>query len=128
MPDSYYATATTALPWVAGVQTLAGFALKSAAGSILSWTAPDDGVPHRVVVSANLAVSGLMVGGAIAMSCTLPNGQAYGPAIFAGGLTLGTYAFPMTAYFIQPGSVITLNQSSALISGAAAMWAEFRAF
>ena len=62
MPDDHYATAATGLPWVAGISALTGYSLKSTAGAVpgMTWTAPADGVAHRVVVSANLAVTGLL--------------------------------------------------------------------
>jgi hypothetical protein len=52
-----------------------------------------------------------------------PNGASHNPGIGGGAETAGLYQFT-DAYFVEPGSTVTLVQSSAMTGGAAILWAE----
>jgi len=104
---------------------LTGFALQDATPQILTWTAPNDGNQHHVRVDTNLYVTSAETGGAIQVTSTLPNGTAVAGLQHAAGLGTG-FAHAIIEYLIEPGSTITLQQSSALTVGAATLWAELR--
>jgi hypothetical protein len=100
-----------------------GYTLVNGTGNILAWTAPNDGNMHRVLVMCSLLVTTTEVGGAIGASLTLPNGTGKVPGLFSGtsgaGLSQGTFS-----YFIQANTSVTVQQTSALTSGAAILWVE----
>ncbi len=103
-----------------------GYTLGAAAGTILSWTAPDDGNMHVVLVMATLHVTSAETGGALDAAFTTPDGATAGANQFLGpNLAAGFY--PVTqSYIVQAGSTFTLSQASALTAGASVLWAELR--
>jgi hypothetical protein len=106
---------------------VAGFPLVNGTPAIITWTAPNDGQLHRVLVVANADVTVITVGGAVGIGLTLPDGTVVANSIFpatqaVGHLNIGgagNATFP-----VKPGSTVTLSQTSALTSGAEVVWAE----
>jgi hypothetical protein len=104
---------------------LAGFSLVNGTPTIATWAVPNDGRIHRVWNAAEMTVQILMVGGAITLQGFAPDGTEFFWQLFPGGSGVG-YVFNDTdqSRLVQPGSVVTINQSSALTSGAAKFWTE----
>lgn len=103
----------------------AGFALQNATPVILTWTAPNDGNAHPVIVIASQYVTSAETGGAVSVSATVPNGNSGSPTLFSAGH--GTGLFPPSspiALIVEAGSTVTVQQSSALTAGAATVWAQ----
>jgi hypothetical protein len=95
----------------------AGVPLTGATPTILSWTAPADGNPHAFAIPATLAVTTLLVGGAVAVTWTT-GGVLQTSMIFAGGEAPGTYTAPASLALADPGTTVSVVQSSALTGGA----------
>ena len=102
---------------------VAGFALQNATPTIISWTAPNDGNLHRFIVICSLDVSSAETGGAVSLVCTPPGAGAQTTSLYAGGLGTGP-AYNTQERLVQPGTTVTVEQSSALTGGAATVWAE----
>lgn len=107
----------------------AGFALVNATPTILSWTAPDDGQLHRVILGAVLHVSAAETGGEVAVNWTGPfaGAQVHTSAVYAAGLAAdvsGQYPSVGSMFIIGPGTTLSIFQLSALTAGAATLWAE----
>lgn len=104
-----------------------GFALQNGTSTILSWTAPDDGNLHSVILCGKLNVTAVMTGGAtefllngvgLNMSNRTSTTQFFG----GGGFGVGDFGpFQVT---LEPGDTIGIAQSSALTAGAATVYAE----
>lgn len=102
----------------------AGAALANGTPAILTWTAPNDGQLHRIQLISNGYVTAAMTGGAVTLNTVLPNGQAGNPVIYAGGTANPGPLASSVLRLVEPGSTVTLTQSSALTAGAATVWAE----
>lgn len=103
---------------------VAGFALQNATPNILSWTPPNDGNMHRVIVITNGLVSSAETGGQINLNFTDPGGNVRGRQVYAGGLAAGILVPALTQFLVQAGQAVTLVQQTALTLGAAEIWAE----
>lgn len=106
---------------------LAGFALQNGTPTILSWTAPNDGQMHRVMVLATLDVSSAETGGAIGVTFTDPAGNALaGANVIGAGKGAGVVAPNpgVTGMLIKGGTTVSLVQSTALTVGAAMLYGE----
>jgi hypothetical protein len=102
-----------------------GFTLQNGTPNIFSWTAPNDGNLHRIVLLTNLHVTSAETGGAISLNNLIsPDGGNHSPGIYAGGAASGVLNQVTNSYFVQAGSIVTLAQTSALTVGAAVLWAE----
>jgi len=105
----------------------AGFALVNGTPNILTWTAPNDGGIHRVLLMATLKVAVTEVGGAISVSFTTPDNTPFTAVAVAGaagvGLALIT-AFGNAFLPVRAGTTVTVAQFSPLTLGAATLWAE----
>jgi hypothetical protein len=102
----------------------AGFALQNGTPTIISWTAPNDGQNHRVLILGEVSISVLEVGGAIQAAYTPPAGGAQVATLNAGGLGISVSALTVFARVVGPGTTVQVNQSSALTAGTATVWAE----
>ena len=101
----------------------AGFPLQNATPGILSWTAPNDGLMHRVMVITFQNVTSAETGGVVSMTNTDPQGTPHVSGLYAGGSGVGVqYASQLR--LVAPGTTVTVNQTSALTLGAATVWAE----
>jgi hypothetical protein len=120
--------ATTAS--LAGSQPAAGYPLVNGTGTILSWTSPNDGAMHRVMVIGELLVTvgAPSVGGAISLNYTDPAGAAVTLSnVWSGGQTAQAAPFGPTGQsriLVAPNSTTTLVQGTALSTGTATLWAE----
>lgn len=104
---------------------VAGFALQNATPTILSWTAPNDGLLHRVLVFACMDVTVAETGGNVIIGLAMPDGVGGGPALMNGNQGTGfNYGYSSAAFIIKAGSTVTVQQSVALTAGAATLWAE----
>lgn len=101
-----------------------GYTLVNGTGTIFSWTAPNDGQLHRVMLITDQHVTVAQTGGAILLDTTLPDGTTANPQIYAGGAGAGPVAGPATTRIVEPGSTVSLVQSTAQTVGAAVLWAE----
>lgn len=101
---------------------LAGFTLVNGTPTMLTWTVPNDGNLHEIWLDAFIKVTSAQTGGAVTLNTELPDGSGpSSPAVFAGGLAANqSQWFPR---FVQPGSSVTLVQSSAQTLGGAVVWA-----
>jgi hypothetical protein len=102
---------------------VAGFAKQNGTPNILTWTAPNDGNPHSVIIFASETVTTLEAGGGIGDSFTAPGGgfQTATAAVFAGAKAAGTY-HAEDMMVVGPGTTLTVFQGSALTSGACTVW------
>jgi len=116
---------------VSGLQKLAstglnGYNLQNASPvSVISCNIPNDGNLHRFMIFAALHVTSAETGGQITVTYTLPDGTVPSHTLFAAGLGVGDNV-PALPYMItvKPGTVISIQQVTALTVGAAIMWAE----
>lgn len=112
------------IPELVGDVGPAGFALQNATPTVLSWTAPNDGKDHLLIVVAALHVTSAETGGQVSVNTTLPDGSGLNSgAFFAAGLGTGTNA-NSAMRIVQAGSTSTLTQSSALTAGASLLFAQ----
>jgi len=124
------ATAPLALAALGGMGLVAttgaaGYTMINGTGAILSWTAPADGNPHRVMVVGEMWVTVLEVGGLVQAQFELPDGSnAANGALFQTALAAGFHGPTNTLFMIQSGSTFTVQQASALTAGASKVYAE----
>lgn len=102
-----------------------GFALQDATPAILTWTTPNDGNLHSVVLTLSLIVSSAQTGGVVQVHFTI-GGQSASLQLYNGGLGTGYHApslnyMPFTA---DPNTTVTLEQTTAQTAGAAALYAQ----
>ena len=106
----------------------AGFALQNATPNILTWTAPNDGLLHWVVVMTYLRVTSAETGGQVNLSWTDPGGNGTATGLVNGGKGTGATGTDSPNWSVnaavQAGTTITLLQATALTAGAATIWAE----
>lgn len=103
----------------------AGFALQNATPTILSWTVPNDGNAHPVLIMASQYVTSAETGGAVSATITVPSGNSGSPTLFSAGHGTGLFPPSGTLTMIaEAGSTVTIQQSSALTVGAATVWAQ----
>lgn len=106
---------------------VAGYAKINGTGNIITWTAPNDGKQHRVVVVCSETVTtGTETGGAVSTNLTAPGGgtQTGSGNIFAAAKTVGTY-HQLDGAIIEANTTFSLVQSSALSAGGpTSVWAE----
>lgn len=105
----------------------AGFALQNGTPVILSWTAPNDGRQHSVMVMGGVHCTSAATGGAVNYTGTRPDGSVANVTVVTAGQVLGSTAGLSHNDVIEAGTTVTLNQSSALTAGAelvfATLWA-----
>ena len=102
-----------------------GYTLVNSTGNIFTWTAPNDGLLHRIICFATLTVTVTQVGGAITMPYTPPGGGAGASlTLYAGTLTAASRGPTTQAILVEANTTVTLEQQSAQSSGAAILWAE----
>jgi molybdopterin-binding protein len=109
-----------ALGLVAATGT-AGYALVNGTGTILSWTAPNDGQPHRVQIFANKIITGgTESGGAIQVAFTDLSGTSRTETIFPGGQTGFQVSSAPAALtlLVKANTAVSITQSSNLTGAA----------
>jgi hypothetical protein len=102
----------------------AGVALQNATPNIISWTAPNDGQNHRVMIFGGKRVTLAETGGVIQVNATDPGGGAIARQLDAGGHVAGDYVYTAAQFVVQAGTTVTVQQSSALTAGTSVTWAE----
>jgi hypothetical protein len=104
---------------------LAGVALVNGTPTILSWTAPADGLLHRVQIFAAMIIGSLETGGVVTATVTTPDGTVVSWNLFS-GTQGGGFNYATSNFFpvIKAGSTVTIAQNTALTGGSATMWAE----
>jgi hypothetical protein len=114
--------------WGMGLTLLAttginGHALVNGTGTIISWTAPNDGQLHRVMVACQ-AFGASAIGGETAFSFTDPAGHASGAQLLTSAGPSGiAYAQPWFI-FVEANTTVTVTQFTALTGGSATVWPE----
>ena len=106
----------------------AGVALINNTQTVLTWTAPSDGLTHIVEVFAWKRVATSETGGAVFVKITEQGGSIVqsGTALFAGGQANADYPFPggLTQFMVNAGAIVEIDQTSALSGGASTVFAE----
>jgi len=105
---------------------VAGFPLQNATPTLFSWQVPNDESLRVVVSYTNKIVSSAETGGTIVLQFNDMNGTLRNAIIDPGGRGTGFFQDSEVVY-PQPGSVVSLKQTSALTLGASSLWAELRA-
>ncbi len=103
---------------------VAGFALQNGTPTIITWTAPNDGALHRVLVLTTLHVTSTETGGQVNLTATLPDGTAVSSNIVNSGQATGVIARASSACFAEVNTAVSVVQQTALTAGAAVLWAE----
>jgi hypothetical protein len=109
---------------------LTGYALINGTGNItgLSWTAPNDGALHRVMLVGAVVASGSPAGGAIVVSSTDPSDTARAAQAAFSAPSSG-YNFPTEGfYLIYPNTTFQVKQNSALTAGSATLYCDLWAY
>ena len=99
----------------------AGVAMANGTPTFATWTAPNDGQLHWVQVYIEVHVTVAQTGGGVSMTATSPDGVTASPSVDAGGHAAGITTANLQRA-VQAGSVVSVQQSSALTLGAAIIW------
>lgn len=123
--------------WQAGIGLQAttgytGYTLINGTGTIVSWTAPNDGALHRFEIFARLIVSSNLTGGAIFAGnggTVLTGGTINsGAFLWSANQGAGDYFLTKTSLGVSgilgPAEQIYIKQSTAITGGAAILYAE----
>jgi hypothetical protein len=117
-------TPRTALTRV-GSTGLAGFTLVNGTPTIITWTPPNDGNPHVVLIFGEVRVITALTGGNVGINFGYPDGSAVPQAtVYGGGGAAGFHALSNVTFAVQPGQVVTIVQSAAATAGSAVVWLE----
>ena len=103
---------------------LAGTALINGTPTILTWTSPNDGLMHRVIIMGEVTTSSTETGGQIQAQYTPPTGGAQTATLDAGAHGISVNGLSYFARTVGPNTAVNLVQSSALTGGAAIIYAE----
>lgn len=113
--------------------TSSGVALStSATQTILAWTAPSDGLMHRVTVFAQMHVTSTLASGGAPVEITLTfpdagsasKGTIFGTSSTAVGFYYLTNNSTPSTFLIESGTTFSILQNSILSSGAGLVFAE----
>jgi hypothetical protein len=123
------ATSASAASWAAGlslqaVTPVAGVALINGTQNILTWTPPNDGLLHQMLLMVTFHVTSGETGGQVGTAFTTPDSGAatFASQVSAGGVGAGFGTFAQ-GYFVLANTQFALKQNSALTGGAAVVWA-----
>jgi len=105
--------------------TTAGYTLVNGTGTILSWTSPNDGNMHTVIVMVGLNATSAQTGGVLALVGTLPNGTGFTSTFF--GNQTGFHQTNVNA-MVEANTTTTFTQNTAQTAGAAVLWAVLLAY
>lgn len=102
-----------------------GFPLVNATPNIISWTAPNDGQPHRFLLIGNENVSSATTGGQVNVTFTRADNSGTNSApIFGGTVAAGYHSIGDNTGIVAPGTTVTVAQNTAMTAGAATIWTE----
>lgn len=106
-----------------------GYALVNSTGTILSWTAPNDGNLHTVLVSGGMNVSGTPAGGRIYTTFVV-GGSSQTNMLLINPTSSGYWSMTsghntpgVVGFCCDPNTTVTVQQGSALTSGTATLYA-----
>lgn len=103
----------------------AGFSLANSTGTIISWTAPNDGAIHHMLANAYVYATSTMTGGQVNIAFTDLAGNAISGVDFvAGAITTGNANWDYIMLPVKANTTVTISQGTALTGGAAKCWAE----
>lgn len=110
---------------------LPGFPLQNATPNILAWTSPNDGKLHTVLAQGLVNITVAQTGGQLSLNYTL-NGVAQSQTVNLGGngigiSFLGAAVAGRNTIVCDPGTTVTLAQTTAQTAGAATLWASLLA-
>ena len=103
----------------------AGVALVNGTPTILTYTTPNDGNQHTIIIAGSLVVAVLEVGGQVNVNY-VTGGVAGAHQLFAGAQAAGNFQ-PSNAFsvVVDPNTVVSISQQSALTAGTATVFASF---
>ena len=102
-----------------------GAELEDGFPTFATWTPPDDGQLHRVVVFNSMQVSSAETGGLINLTFETPDGTPQSVGIYNQNQGVGfNFAFFQCPFIVKGGSPVSIVQGTALTAGAAVLWAE----
>jgi len=106
-----------------------GYAKVNGTGVIpgMTWTAPSDGRLHTVFCTAYVYITTTEVGGAITLEITSSQAITRLIIVVAGGTAAGMTGIAsgyLTGYLVEPGQTVTLQQTTALTSGASTFYGQ----
>ena len=102
----------------------AGYTLVNSTGTVITWTAPNDGLLHTVMVAASLHVTTNETGGTIQVAWTEPGGVGNAVTLASGAQAANNDATNPVMIVVKANTAVNVNQSSALTAGAATLWAQ----
>lgn len=119
----------------AGIMTLqattgnTGYTLVNSTGTVITYTTPNDGNVHRVILYALIHVSSNETGGQITITYTGPQAGAtvHTTTVFAAALSSDTAGQPAASpiqVIVGPNTAVSVLQATALSGGAAVAWCE----
>lgn len=100
----------------------AGYVQTNGTGTVVSYTAPSDGKLHTVNLFGSVIITSTQTGGIISMTWTL-GGNSHTTQIDGGAHSAGTVPIATATALIDPGTTVSVTQSSALTVGAATVYA-----
>jgi hypothetical protein len=101
-----------------------GYPLANGTATIISWTAPNDGNQHRILIFASMTVTSTETGGLIQYTGMNPDGTSWSHTLFAANSTPGDIVPGIQPRVVKAGSTESVIQASALTGGTATCWAE----
>lgn len=135
-PNQVLGVSSSTLPsWQQGLTlqnatSVGGYTLASSGvpATIATWTAPNDGLLHRVLLFTEAHITTVATGGSVQTTFTAPDGVSTNKSVF-GAFTGVNFYYPSngpspTNLVIQAGSTFSIVQNATLSSGAGVVWAE----
>jgi hypothetical protein len=113
------------IPQLQAATAVAGYTLVNGTGNIITWTAPNDGNQHRVLIVSSKGVTSTETGGIINCAWTTPNAESQTTQVYPGAQAAGAhFATSPLLVCIGPNTTVTISQGSALTGGASVLFAE----
>jgi hypothetical protein len=110
----------SAVPVLQATTGSSGFTLLDSTPTLLTWSVPNDGQVHRVIVLGELVVTTTQAGGEVQLVFNDPAGNSRTESMWAGGLGVGANKVNGNcAFMVGPDQTITLEQTSDQTSGSA---------
>jgi hypothetical protein len=102
---------------------LAGFTMTSGTPTILTYTTPNDGRPHQVLITGTMHVTVATTGGAVQAVYSAPDGLVtFTAAVSSATQAVGAHPAGGVTATVAPNTTITISQSSGVSAGAAKIW------
>jgi hypothetical protein len=116
--------------WQTGMTQLAatavaGYTFINGTGTIISWTAPNDGLLHRVSMYGYTHATATMTGGQVNFTFTDPSGTVFSAQEFvAGAVTTGNFQSNLIFIPVEANTTVSILQGTAMTAGTAKFWGE----